>query len=105
MMSLAEFETQTAPLAQSTQRLQALDAQYAAELNAREEADAAARETMRLVAHAVRGNPKAAGPRKQDAPPAKQDAPDESGESLGVFGDSPHRSGESHHGSGESPDL
>ena len=56
-MTLAEFETKTAPLAQSTQRLQALDAQYAAELKAREEADAAARETMRLVAHAVRGNP------------------------------------------------
>lgn len=56
-MSLAQFETQTAPLAQSLQRLQALDAQYAAELKARDEADAAARETLRLVANAVRGDP------------------------------------------------
>jgi DNA repair exonuclease SbcCD ATPase subunit len=56
-MTLAEFETQTAPLTQSLQRLQALDAQYAAEMKARGEADAAARETMRLIAHAVRGNP------------------------------------------------
>lgn len=56
-MTLAQFETQTAPLAQSLQRLQALDAQYAAELKARDEADAAARETMRLIANAVRGDP------------------------------------------------
>jgi hypothetical protein len=56
-MTLAEFETKTAPLAQSIQRLQALDAQYAAELKARDEADAAARETMRLIANAVRGDP------------------------------------------------
>lgn len=55
-MTLAEFETQTAPLAQSIQRLQALDAQYAAELKARDEADAAARETMRIVVNAVRGD-------------------------------------------------
>jgi hypothetical protein len=56
-MTLAEFETQTAPLALSIQKLQALDAQYVAELKAREEADTAARETLRLVAHAVRGTP------------------------------------------------
>jgi hypothetical protein len=56
-MTLAEFETQTAPLMQSAQRLQALDAKYAAELKARDEAEAAARESMRLVANAVRGNP------------------------------------------------
>jgi hypothetical protein len=56
-MTLAEFETKTAPLAQSTQRLQALDAQYAAELKTRAEADTAAREAMRIVANAVRGNP------------------------------------------------
>jgi hypothetical protein len=42
---------------QSAQRLQALDAKYAAELKARAEAEAAARESMRLVANAVRGNP------------------------------------------------
>lgn len=56
-MTLAEFETQTAPLALSTQKLQALDTQYAAELKAREEADASARDTLRLIAHGVRGNP------------------------------------------------
>jgi hypothetical protein len=56
-MTLAEFETQTAPLTQSIQRLQSLDAQYAAELKARAEADAAAREAMRIVVNAVRGNP------------------------------------------------
>lgn len=56
-MTLAEFETQTAPLAQSIQRLQALDAQYAAELKARDEADTAARETLRIVVNAVRGDP------------------------------------------------
>ena len=56
-MTLAEFETQTAPLAQSIQRLQALDAQYAAELKARDEADAAVRETLRIVVNAVRGDP------------------------------------------------
>lgn len=56
-MTLAEFETQTAPLTQSAQKLQALDAQYAAELKTRAEADAAAREAMRIVANAVRGNP------------------------------------------------
>jgi hypothetical protein len=56
-MNLAEFETQTASLAERIQKLQALDAQYAAELKAREEADAAAREILRLVAHGVRGNP------------------------------------------------
>lgn len=56
-MTLAEFETQTAPLAQSLARLQALDAQYSAELMARAEADTIARETMRLVANAVRGEP------------------------------------------------
>lgn len=56
-MTLAEFETQTAPLIQSIQRLQALDAQYAAELKVRDEADTAARETLRLVANAVRGTP------------------------------------------------
>ncbi|MDP3850920.1 MAG: hypothetical protein Q8Q59_10480 [Luteolibacter sp.] len=56
-MTLAEFETTTAPLMQSAQRLQALDAKYAAELKARAEAEVAARESMRLVANAVRGNP------------------------------------------------
>ena len=56
-MTLAEFETQTAPLMESIQRLQALDAQYAAELKARDEADTAARDTLRLVANAVRGTP------------------------------------------------
>lgn len=56
-MTLAEFEAKTAPLAQSMQRLQGLDAQYAAELKARDEADAAARETMRIIANAVRGDP------------------------------------------------
>ena len=56
-MTLAEFETQTAPLAQSIQRLQALDAQYAAELKARDKADAAVRETLRIVVNAVRGDP------------------------------------------------
>lgn len=56
-MTLAEFETQTAPLTQSLQRLQSLDAQYAAELKARDEADTAARETLRIVINAVRGNP------------------------------------------------
>lgn len=56
-MTLAGFETQTAPLTQSLQQLQALDAQYAAELKTRDEADAAARDTLRLVANAVRGNP------------------------------------------------
>ena len=56
-MTLAEFETNTAPLTQSLQRLQVLDAQYAAELKTRDEADAAARETLRIVANAVRGNP------------------------------------------------
>jgi hypothetical protein len=56
-MTLAEFETKTAPLAESTARLQALDAQYAAELKARDEAETAAKETMRMAAHGVRGNP------------------------------------------------
>lgn len=56
-MSLAEFEAKTATLAQSAERLRALDAQYAAELKARDETDAAVRETLRLVASAVRGNP------------------------------------------------
>lgn len=56
-MTLAEFETKTAPLAQSTARLQALDAQYSAELKARDEADTAVREAMRLAAHGVRANP------------------------------------------------
>ena len=56
-MTLAEFEIKTAPLGQSTQRLQALDAQYAAELKARAEADADVRETMRIVANSVRGDP------------------------------------------------
>ncbi len=56
-MTLAEFETATASLGQSLQRLQSLDAQYAAELKARGEADAGVRETMRIVANAVRGNP------------------------------------------------
>ena len=56
-MTLAEFETKTAPLAESTARLLALDAQYAAELKARDEAETAAKETMRLATHGVRGNP------------------------------------------------
>jgi hypothetical protein len=56
-MTLAEFEIKTAPLAQSTARLLALDAQYAAELKARDEAETAAKETMRMAAHGVRGNP------------------------------------------------
>lgn len=56
-MTLAEFETKTAPLAASNQRLMTLDVQYAAELKARDEADATAREAMRIVANAVRGNP------------------------------------------------
>jgi hypothetical protein len=56
-MTLAEFETQIAPLAESTRKLQALDAQYAAELKARDEADTAARDTLRLIANAVRGTP------------------------------------------------
>jgi hypothetical protein len=56
-MTLAEFETQTAPLTQSLQKLQALDAQYAAELKVRDEGEATAREVLRLVANAVRGNP------------------------------------------------
>ncbi|MCP5532843.1 MAG: hypothetical protein H7A49_10690 [Akkermansiaceae bacterium] len=56
-MTLAEFETQTAPLATSMQRLRTLEVQTAAELKARDEADAAARETMRIVANAVRGDP------------------------------------------------
>jgi hypothetical protein len=56
-MTLAEFETKTVALAQSVQRLQALDAQYAAELKTRDEADAAAREVMRIVANSVRGDP------------------------------------------------
>ena len=56
-MTLAEFETKTAPLAGSTARLLALDAQYTAELKARDEAEASAKETMRLAAHGVRGNP------------------------------------------------
>jgi hypothetical protein len=56
-MTLAEFETKTAPLAQSTARLLALDVQYAAELKARDETEAAAKETMRIVANSVRGNP------------------------------------------------
>ncbi len=50
-MTLAEFETKTAPLAQSVLRLQALDAQISAELKAREEAEIMAREAMRIVAH------------------------------------------------------
>jgi hypothetical protein len=56
-MTLAEFETQTASLAQSVLRLQSLAAQTSAELKTRAEADAAAREAMRIVANAVRGNP------------------------------------------------
>jgi hypothetical protein len=56
-MTLAEFEAKTAALAQSVQRLQALDVQYAAELKARAEADTAAREAMRIVVNAVRGDP------------------------------------------------
>jgi hypothetical protein len=56
-MTLAEFETQTLPVATSAQRLKTLEVQYAAELKARDEADASAREAMRIVAHAVRGNP------------------------------------------------
>ena len=56
-MTLAEFETQTASLAQSTLRLQSLAAQTSAEVKTRAEADAAAREAMRIVANAVRGNP------------------------------------------------
>jgi hypothetical protein len=56
-MTLVEFETKTAPLAQSTAKLQALDAQYAAELKARDEAETVAKETMRMAAHGVRGNP------------------------------------------------
>lgn len=56
-MTLAEFETKTAPLAASTLRMQALEAQIAAEQKAREEAEAVARETMRLVAHGVRADP------------------------------------------------
>jgi hypothetical protein len=56
-MTLAEFETQTLPVATSAQRLKTLEVQYAAELKARDEADAMAREAMRIVAHAVRGNP------------------------------------------------
>jgi hypothetical protein len=56
-MTLAEFETQTAMLSQSVQRLQALSAQTSAELKVRGEAEAAAREAMRIVSNAVRGNP------------------------------------------------
>ncbi len=56
-MTLAEFETKTAPLAESTARLLALDAQYAAELKARDEAETAAKEAMRMATHSVRGNP------------------------------------------------
>lgn len=56
-MTLAEFETKTAPLAQSVLRLVALDAQIAAELKARDEADIVAREAMRIVAHGVRADP------------------------------------------------
>lgn len=56
-MTLAAFETKTVALAQSVQRLQALDAQYAAELKTRAEADAEAREAMRIVANSVRGDP------------------------------------------------
>jgi hypothetical protein len=56
-MTLAEFEIQTTPLTQSVQRLQALDVKYSAEVKARDEADAAARETLRLIANAVRGDP------------------------------------------------
>lgn len=56
-MTLAEFETKVAPLAASTLKLKALDVQYAAELKTRDEADAAARETLRIIAHAVRGDP------------------------------------------------
>jgi hypothetical protein len=56
-MTLAEFETKTAPFAQSTARLLALDVQYAAELKARDETEAAAKETMRIVANSVRGDP------------------------------------------------
>ncbi len=56
-MTLAEFETKTAPLAESTARLLALDAKYAAELKARDEEETAAKETMRMATHGVRGNP------------------------------------------------
>ena len=56
-MTLAEFEAKTAPLAQSNARLQALDAQYSAELKVSDEADAVVREAMRLAAHGVRANP------------------------------------------------
>jgi hypothetical protein len=56
-MTLEEFETKTAPLAQSVLRLQALDAQISAELKAREEAEIMAREAMRIVAHGVRAAP------------------------------------------------
>ena len=37
--------------------MQALDAQYSAELKVRDEADAVVREAMRLAAHGVRANP------------------------------------------------
>ena len=56
-MTLAEFETKTAPLAESVLRLQALDAQISAELKAREEAETIAKDAMRLAAHGVRANP------------------------------------------------
>lgn len=56
-MTLAEFETSTAGVAESALRMQALKAQVSAEIRTGTEADAAARIAMRKVANAVRGEP------------------------------------------------
>lgn len=56
-MTLAEFETTTAALAESQAALQALEAQASAAIKARDEADAVARKAIRLVGHAVRADP------------------------------------------------
>lgn len=56
-MTLAEFETATAPLGESIRRLQALEVQTSGEIRNRDVADEAARGLLRLVAHSVRGEP------------------------------------------------
>lgn len=56
-MTLAEFESNTAALAESQTALQALEAQTSAAIRARDEAESTVRRVIRQVGHAVRGDP------------------------------------------------
>lgn len=55
-MTLAEFETRVAAVQENIDRLVALDAEYAAALTGRKQAELEARGVLELVVNAVRGS-------------------------------------------------